>query len=311
MNIELQKAYEIFNLPQKFSLEDLKKSFKKMAKKLHPDKSGQDNELFELLMIAYRKMYEHYEMTKTTKEFNELKQDYKTYTVKEKSDNKQNIEFQEDNGDNKLRNGDSCNNEDFIEKFNKVFSDNKLHDRVVDTGYGNIMDKSSSYREDIEIDNDIGKFNIKTFNKKFDKKEIIDIKNKQLIKYEEPDALISQNDRLPFSELGIKKISDYSGENTSSKQLNYCDYVVAHTTSKLVDTNDDKNIRRRKKYKNVKHIEDDRRNQKFDMTDEEKRRYDAKMRKNERYEIKRVLRQQEMDNQISKHHEKMNKMFLK
>ena len=301
--IDKINAYEIFNLQSNFTLSELKHSFKKLAKEVHPDKGGNE-ELFQLLYIAYKKMLYDLEQRESLKNFKELKSDFTEFEQIQSEKKTKNIHFKEDQ---KYKESDDS----FINKFNTIFTENRLNDNVIDKGYSKYMMSSSKERQDIDIKTDIKKFEIKSFNKRFDNKKDDTInpkRNKQIIRYHEPEPQTSCNDKLHFYELGIDKVTDYTGENKSIKNLNYCDYMVAHNTNKLVDH---KKIKIRKSHKNLKDLENDRKHQNFDLTKEEEDFYQKKEKKKEFHEKQRVEYQKNLDNLYTEHFEKINKLFLK
>jgi hypothetical protein len=131
-----------------------------------------------------------------------------------------------------------------VEKFNNVYLETRMYNPN-DEGYGTMMEQSSKNRDDIEIDNTIGKFTKANFHQKFR-----EVKNKHqstaVIEYKPPEAVVS-NKNLQYSELGEGKIGDYSDQNTTGNS--YTDYKQAHTNTYLIDPS-------RIKVKNYKNVED-------------------------------------------------------
>ena len=79
-NIEYD-SYEIFNLKKNFSWNELKKSYKKLALKAHPDKGG-DKILFDFITEKFYILANEYELRISNKNYNELKDDYTNYIQK-------------------------------------------------------------------------------------------------------------------------------------------------------------------------------------------------------------------------------------
>ena len=51
--------YKILNISKNYDLEELKIKYKKIARKVHPDKGGSE-QLFNLVTLCYKKLYEEY-----------------------------------------------------------------------------------------------------------------------------------------------------------------------------------------------------------------------------------------------------------
>lgn len=297
-----RKLYKIFGLDSTFDLQQLKNSFKKLVIALHPDKGGKADE-FNFVSAAYKKLYFEHELRKSTKEFNELKETFSEFKSRQDEDRKQNVHIDTTKSMNDV-------DGEFSDRFNKVFIDNRLHNPLTDKGYGDKMTKSSKYREDYDEQKSLKEdnFNIKRFNKEFNNIRPIREK-KDVIKYVEPLALQSSGDKLTFVELGINEMNDYGTSSMKTyKDLNYSDYMKAHETNKLIDVDETK---KRKKFKNLQHLENSRDNQSFEMTREERKYYDDTKKKNELNEYKRVQRMLAQDEMYTIHYEKVNKLFVK
>jgi hypothetical protein len=190
---------------------------------LHPDKCKSNTDyLFKTLTQAYKYLLKEYEKKKNDKQYDELRAESR----KVLSDN---------NYDGKMNNLGSGNNFN-IKKFNKVFEKTRLEDPVMESGYGSWMQKSSSSREDIHVKSSTmgnsRNFDMAKFNDVFEKETLKNGFSSKIIIYEEPEAMeISK--KIQFSELGVTKLDDFSGENITNKKLQYTDYKVAHTTSRL------------------------------------------------------------------------------
>jgi curved DNA-binding protein CbpA len=71
--------YQILGIHQNYTLSELKDKYKKIARKVHPDRIGGNQDLFNLVSLAYKKLYEEFKLKQIDKQFNELKTDYNTY----------------------------------------------------------------------------------------------------------------------------------------------------------------------------------------------------------------------------------------
>ena len=60
--------YEILGVTKNFTLDELKDKYKRVAKKVHPDRGG-SQQLFNLVTLAYKKLVEEYEILSESSEF--------------------------------------------------------------------------------------------------------------------------------------------------------------------------------------------------------------------------------------------------
>ena len=188
--------HDVLNLPREgFSRDQLKFNYKALARQLHPDKCKMSSEaatqLFQVLTEAYRKLSDELDRKHVDRTFMELR-----------------------DGARRDQPPDERANEPVgkrfnIEKFNRVFSENRLEDPIFDTGYGKWMNET-----DPEVANKTG--------------------GRNLIRYEEPQPMIFTNkSTVPYTELGATKMDDYSCTETARHSIQFSDYRLAHTTTKL------------------------------------------------------------------------------
>lgn len=238
LDIEDLDPYEVLGLSKDFDWEELKNAYRRVAKLVHPDKGG-SQKLFNTVTICFKKLATEYNNKQKT--HSELKNDYANYMNSEES--KQPVTSQQYNTFNTNE-----SDPNFLDKFNKMFVDNRLEDDTNDHGYGDKMAKSSKNREDIEIPKLLNKFSKNKFNRKF---EEVTLKNasKEVIVYEEPQPLVLTK-TLGFSELGGKRPDDFSStsELTDRKGLQYSDYMRAYTEQRIVDP---RAVQKRNEYKDV------------------------------------------------------------
>jgi hypothetical protein len=195
-------------------------------------------------------------------------------------------------------------NENFNDKFNRLFDENKFDDEDESKGYGHMMAASSKTREDIDIPQVMSKFNKSKFNEIFDKQVPA---GKEVIIYKEPEPLVLAK-KLQFTEIG-GTTDDFSTDATKKTGLHYTDYMKAHTTSRLVDP---RSIQERKTYKSVEEFESDRASRTQQKLSEEELRYQKEMQmKKEKEEQKRLRRVVERDERIDKHYQNTSQLFLR
>ena len=242
--------YKVLNLPKNYNKEMLRNAYKQMALKAHPDKGGSEY-LFKLVTQCYKFLYAELKKRNADKQYYELKNDFLKSNTETEKNSKEKPTLQ-----NMFYNGSRFDQQ----KFNKFFEDNKIKDEVNEIGYKEWMQKhkvkdAPKYR---------GSFNQDGFNSHFEKHSKMSKDHKQIIKYQEPEALVTVK-KLGFTELGQDNIDDFSGENKSMKHLNYMDYKIAHTTSRIIDP---KTVQRQN-FRNVQDLEKARENVQYQMTEEQ------------------------------------------
>jgi curved DNA-binding protein CbpA len=290
---------KVLNLPKNYTAEMLKESYKRLALKAHPDKGGSEY-LFKLLTECYRYLAKDLKRRTNDKQYDELKKDFLKEMEKQKpppspiATSSRSAEEASKKTIQQLFYKGSRFDQD---KFNKFFMDNKLADERLEQGYKEWMTE----HEVKEAPQYRGSFNMNGFNQHFDKHAKGDANHKQLIKYQEPEAMVTCK-RLGFTELGQEKIDDYSGENKSLKNLNFMDYRVAHTTSRIVDPRQAS----RQDFKNIQELETSRENISYQMSEEEYALYMRKKRIQEKEEEKRQQIQTAYDQKVQQHYMKIN-----
>lgn len=290
--------YKLLDLPKNFTLEQLKTNYKRVALKTHPDKSGCSDYLFKLVTQAYKLLVKEYEKRQTEKPHSSLRNESKSYMHNQASTSRQPT-----NESLHVGSGQSFN----VNTFNKVFDTYKLDDPVETKGYGTWMCQSSPLREDIAIPNKFkgdGKIDADKFNRVFETQETTP--GRKVVIFKEPEALMSCKKMSFGCELGVTKMSDFSGDNMNRKSLHYTDYKVAHTTNRLVD----KNTRARKEYTSIDELEAERTTMRTQMSEKEFKAYQKKLLYEELAEKKRQEAVRKGDQAISKHYEKINKLLL-
>lgn len=276
--------YQVLGLSKKFTLQELKDKYKSIAIKVHPDKGGTE-ELFLLVTKCYKTLLQEYNRRVSEKEFHELKADFK------KAQTTPVVPPPAASHDRKFN----------IDKFNKVFSDNKL-ETAYDKGYRDWM--SDEPVKDIAKPNKA--FTLDTFNTEFDKTTRVYTNNKYIVKYQEPEPLITSK-KIGYTELGEENVADFSGENTTKKNLNYMDYKVAHTTSKIVDPDILKSM---KQYKNVEDLEMARSKISYDMEEDVMKAYQKKLKIEKLKEKQRIEALKKQEEMINDHYARVNMLML-
>jgi curved DNA-binding protein CbpA len=276
--------YKMMGVPKNFTPDQLKAAYKKLALQMHPDKQGGNDYMFKLLTSCYKTLVKDYNKRVQDRQFHELKQESQKYTP----------QYAPIEDPKKAFN---------IDKFNNIFEQNKLPDQVRDTGYNDWLrsgDSEASNQPKIK-----GKFSLSSFNSQFEKATSAQ-PSKHVIKYQEPEPLQASK-KIQFTELGVDKVDDFSGDNMTKKNLNYMDLKLAHTTERIVDP---RTVEQRKAYKNVGDIEADRANVQYNMSDKEKQEYLRKKKLEELREKQRVESLNAYDQRTSQHFERVNRLML-
>lgn len=277
--------YDILGVTKNFNWEELKEAYKRQARLVHPDKGGSE-QLFNVVTDAFKKLAHEYKLRQQDKQHYELKQNY------------QHEQPQTTYRPNVIQ------DENFNDKFNRLFDENKFDDEEESKGYGHMMAPSSKTREDIDIPQVMTKFSKSKFNELFDKQVPV---GKDIIIYKEPEPLVLAK-KLQFTEIG-ETTDDFSTDATKKTGLHYTDYMKAHTTSRLVDP---RSVQERKTYKSIEEFESDRAARTQQKLSEEELRYQKEMQmKKERDEERRLKRVIEKDERIDKHYQNTSQLFLR
>lgn len=266
----------------------IKKAYKKQSLRYHPDKGG-DEYNFGLVTKAYLYITKRLEKLKIrVSDQNELRDQFKNY----QSSNRQSVYVDKNNFDRK--------------RFNEVFEQHKL-DNPNDAGYGDMMETSDRSKEPDKIPtNNLfnGKFNRDLFNDMFANEKSEANTKRDVIVYDEPQALISGN--LNYFELGQGQIDDF-GSTESVSGVGYTDYKKAHgTDSILIDPSKIKF----KTYKDIDDLKQDRSSMSYESSPEERRKLRLREARQELYEQERLMRLEEYDQKAENVHNAMTRVFL-
>lgn len=289
-----ENPYQILGISMDIDTLSLKKAYKKMAVKHHPDKGG-NPEIFKKITQAYiyvldkveksKRMNRTYEDAKT--DFDKPSEEYIDKQVKE-TVRKYNLD------------GDNFS----LEKFNKLFNEFRISDPN-DKGYGDGWeDETVEYNQPVFNQ----KFNKDVFHKVFD--EVNEKRLKQysgkgtVIKHEEPQAHLSLNGSgIGFAEIGVDDILNFTG---NSGDLNFTDYKAAYTYNSIIE----KPEMNRKQYKNVKELEAERDNISFKLSDKEAERQAAIQNYNDKLEEQRRLNIERYDNRIQDQYKRIHSNLI-
>lgn len=173
-----------------------------------------------------------------------------------------------------------------LERFNKLFEEHRIKDDVIEKGYERWMNNPNSFME-----RDV---------------------REGFKKYEEPQAMLmsfssKMHEPGNFYELGVTKLGDFSADNVSNKALNYMDYRVAHTATKIIDPD---SVKKRKEYRTIDELQADRESMPMSMSPAEQAEYQKRLRLQEQREIRRLNKLSQYDQRVMDHHAKTQRLFL-
>ena len=292
--------YEIIGVSKRFTLDELKYNYKKVAKRVHPDRGGNEK-LFKLVTLAYKQLLEIHKLKQINKEFNELKSDFQEFTTNQDNQQRRHRDLHRNSKkSSRSRQNQQDSNGNFGDMFNKIYEENKIED-VYDRGYGDLMTESDANRPDIDIKKTVN--SMKNFNQAFDSAPISK-HNKKIIKYRDPIALPTSLKTLQYTEIGIDKLSDFS---TETSNLSCVDYKKAHSTSKLIDKN---YVRQRTGYNDIGGLEAERANIDYNMSEEDLRKQAYLKKKEQLKELKRLERLQQMDMMHQESFNRVNELMV-
>lgn len=290
--------YSILGVDNTIDLNELKKIYKRLAKKHHPDRGGSSKN-FELITKSYLFIEKEIKSKISSKGYFDLKRGAEQYA--ENQAPVENVYIDKKNFN--------------VKKFNQVFEQNRISSEN-DRGYGDMM--SGGDREETPmIEDKRGKlftddFNIKVFNKVFEDEDQSDdeqetiVRNGRVIVYKEPEALVSG--QLKFTELGEGRVEDFTG-TTDNNKLQYTDYMQGYIKqNRLINPN---KVEMRKNYKSVDDLKIQRSKIDHTLSEHDKALIEKQKMLDEQYERDRINRLNKHDQIYQEHYNRMNKIFIK
>jgi curved DNA-binding protein CbpA len=277
-DIDPYKLYG-YDKKQHIDINDLKSKYKKYALQTHPDKNNGETKNFNIINQAFKVLYEDYKLKQNDKQFNELKNNSKSFIETQTKTNYQNTNINSDNFN--------------VSKFNKIYGEHRISN-ANDDGYGDWSKDNEIDSDDIVRDSSLTKGN---FNNMFEQNVKV---SDAVVQYRNPRELF-MNSENNCEELGVDKIENYTGQ---SKSINYTDYKEAHTTSRLVDPNI-----KYKSYNSINEIKAARSNIK-DLTAEEIMEMELEKTRDEEREEKRITNVTSHDNAHFENYNKIHNIML-
>ena len=286
-------AYRLFGLQPDFTVDQLKKAYRKLSLQTHPDRGG-SSEKFKFVTRHYLFLVEEYQKNKPSLSFNDLRQSSRDYVDHQQQNPRQNIHMDNQSSES----GSNFDNQ----RFNELYTQNRLS-TVHDEGYSNWIEDNAMLEDKDPEPLFSDKFNLNVFNNIFENDKDKNPQS-QVIVYTDPvPTNISRE--TSYSEIGEDTIGDFSGEAQSG--LGYTDYKKAHTQTRLINVNQ---VKSRESYKNVEHLQSQREQISFKMSPEDQRKHDEKLKHEKWLESERVKRVQRQDIQSQDHFEKVNQLMI-
>lgn len=276
--------YKLLNVPENYNFEVLKAAYKKAAFLSHPDKGGSEY-LFNLVTDCYKFLAKELKRRESDKLHYELKKE----AQKEKQ------QMTSNKAPSSLQDMFYSGTHFDQHKFNKFFDDNKFKEEQIDAGYQEWMATNN-----IKTTPKFKGGGVSQFNEHFDKNVKLTADQKQIMKWQDPQPLVASN-KLVFSELGQGNVDDFSGENRTIKELNYMDYKVAHTTSRIIDPSSVK----RRNFANIQELEISRANVQYQMSEQDALKYAEKMNAMKAKEQQRREYLATYDRRLAQHYQKI------
>ena len=284
-------ARKLFHLKVREKLDEtyLKKQFRKLALKYHPDRPEGDTELFEHISDAYILLLEKATMQKQDKQFNEIKRESCAFRKKFESQGYQN---------KKLKKGPKGKFD--VNRFNKLFQENRVA-TVEDDGYSDWMkDNTDNFIDESEVQKKLGgNTSGNRFNDVFS--SLVPAKKQnEIVKYEGPQALYQGGEQA--SELGVDKILNFGGGN---EKIKYTDLREAHSGERMIDPNDVSLY----DHKNVEKLKQER-TQIKDYSEEEWSRYQQALIQKEEAQKQRTEYLKQQDEQSARRYDSIHSRML-
>lgn len=264
--------YKVFGLARDFSAEALRKRFKELVLKHHPD-SNTDvsaSPMVQIITGCYKMLAKDLEKRIMLCEPPRIPPPPVPLPPRPHQSHSSSDTSSERSKKNKFD----------LEKFNRVFAELKMKE-ATDEGYEDWMNDPES------------------FDSKHDTSKI---------KYHEPAPLMSAAKSLGNCyELGTSKIADYSGANMTAKNLNYMDYKTAYTTHTLVD---ERVVDKRKEYQGIDDIKADRANITFTMSEKDRRKHEMLEQRKKQEDLMRMQALARRDDDMFKQRTIADKLML-
>ena len=126
-------AYRLFGLQPDFTVDQLKKAYRKLSLQTHPDRGG-SSEKFKFVTRHYLFLVEEYQKNKPSLSFNDLRQSSRDYVDQQQQNPRQNIYMDNESS----QSGSNFDNQ----RFNELYTQNRVS-TVHDEGYSNWIEDNA------------------------------------------------------------------------------------------------------------------------------------------------------------------------
>ena len=281
----------------------IKKSYRKLSLKYHPDRPDGNEQKFQLITKAYIYLLNKIKETRGTKSHNDLRKDAQNYFENEQPEiirqTEKTKELMRPNNQEKIYVDDK--NFD-VNKFNKIFDENRIGS-VYDRGYGDGWEDEEN-EKDVVFDK---KFSLDVFNSVFNQqkdKKLTKRKSNQVMKIEQPEPMLSTG--LHFEELGLDNVNDFS--SATHENMGFTDYKSAYHTNNMLEYDESY---KRKDYRNLNDLENERSQISYKLSETDQRKLNEIDAYEKEKEEKRIQNLMAYDQMIQRHHENVNSRFIK
>ena len=287
MTEELARKLFHIKLKEKLDEQYLKKQFRKLALKYHPDRPGGDTQLFEHLSDAYMILIEKANMQKEDKQFNTLKEESRSFREDFTKRGYQN---------KKLKKGPKGQFD--VQRFNSMFKENRV-ESVEDDGYADWMkDNKDNFIDENEVRKKMA--GSSGFNDVFSSLVPVKKEDNAILKYEGPKALYLGGEQAV--ELGVQKIANFGGK---TGQIEYTDLREAHNGERMIDPNEVKQYN----HTNVDNLKKDR-TKIQDYSEDEWSRYQQALLEKEKIQENRKEHIKKQDDLSAKRYDSIHSRML-
>ena len=297
--------YVLLNVRRNCTEEELKTSFKRMSKKVHPDRGG-DEHLFKLLTDAFRKLMVETRTRAGDATHMELKRGYERATTNDRTPHA-GAGAGAGAGASKSalaappRMFATRDAKENARRFNKFFEENRFESDEND-GYGAQMTAApgTGDRSDIEAPQTYaGPFSRNRFNETFETR-VAPPSEQRVAVYD--DLSSAQGGSFQMSTLDGRRPVDFSGANGN---LQYVDYMKAHSSARLVNPS---TVGERPVYRNVEDLERAR-SRTLQFTPSEMAGYAQVVERRRQIEGEEVRAIRERDDALERYHARMEHLL--
>jgi curved DNA-binding protein CbpA len=229
--------YGVLNLPHtpaSLTPEQVKANYKILARQLHPDKCGshlskdEATATFQALTEAYRAVMK------------DVRENEASSISKMKE---QLSEFMQSQSQPRGNAGTSTStststNKFSLASFNTRFESSRITDPAVDEGYADWMRECDPETPEAAA-------------AAAAKRALVATRDS----HPQAVSLVSKRTAVGFSELGVERVSDYGRAPSERSALGFTDYVLAHTTSKLIEGDPETLLRAKTQFKDLRSIQ--------------------------------------------------------